>query len=62
MVLKDLDFKNKETCLKIEKELKTILLEQIIYDARFFEKLGIIDYSMILFKVDRSNEELNKTL
>jgi hypothetical protein len=60
--LKDTDFKNKETCLKIEKKLKTVFLAQIIKDARFFQKLGIIDYSMVLFKVDRSNEDLNNRL
>ncbi len=62
MILKDLDFKNMETSLKIEKELKTMLWYEIIKDASFFEKLGIIDYSMIIFKVDRSNEEINNTL
>ena len=28
----------------------------------FFEELGIIDYSMILFKVDRSNEMIDNKI
>ena len=34
--------------------MKKRLIKQIKYDVQLFAKLGFIDYSMILFKVDKT--------
>ena len=57
--LKDEDFKVKEKAMVVSTSVKRALLEQIEKDANFFSSIGVIDYSMILFKVDRSNDAKN---
>ena len=60
--LKDEDFKAKEKAMVVSTSVKRALLEQIEKDANFFSSIGVIDYSMILFKVDRSNDVQNKEM
>lgn len=60
--MKDNDFIKKEQSLSVSEDVKIALLKQIELDAKFFAGIGVIDYSMILFKVDRSDSKENQRL
>jgi len=55
--LKDLDFIKLEEKLKMDAVHKQYLLEQIKSDARFFQRMKIIDYSLIVFIIQRKPQD-----
>lgn len=61
-ILKDFDFHYKEEYIKTTFEIKEDLLRIIEEDCKFFMGCGLIDYSLIVFKVDRSDRVYNKRL
>ena len=59
--LKDMDFLRFENNIKIPNEYKERLAEAIARDSRFFRDHGIMDYSLILMKINRNAMERKKT-
>lgn len=55
VVLKDIDFLKKEKRLFIESEKKKTLLETLKKDSAFFKVNGIIDYSLLVIKINTEN-------
>lgn len=53
MILKDLDFINLEKILYISLEDKHKIYAQLRKDADFLSSCGWIDYSLIVFKINR---------
>ncbi|CAK85804.1 unnamed protein product (macronuclear) [Paramecium tetraurelia] len=51
VVLKDLDFLNIEKYLYISQEDASLIAENAIKDSNFFKSQGLIDYSLIVFKI-----------
>lgn len=53
LTLKDMDFKKLEkNKINIPEHLKYRLSNCLIRDAQFFSKVGFMDYSLLLLKVD----------
>ncbi|KAL4506845.1 hypothetical protein ABPG72_001266 [Tetrahymena utriculariae] len=52
MTMKDIDFKNTEGKIWIEKKFAKRCSESLEKDARLFESCGLIDYSLIVFKIN----------
>ena len=52
VVLKDLDFLKLEKKLFIQKEKRNLLLETLRKDSFFFKTNGIIDYSLLVIKIN----------
>ena len=46
----------REKCMLVNPTQRTKVIEQLNIDADFFASCGIIDYSLIAFKVDRSED------
>lgn len=55
--LKDTDFFKYEKRIEIAPELATQLVAQMEKDGRFFCELGLIDYSLMVFVIDRKKYE-----
>lgn len=51
VVLKDLDFLNIEKYLYISQDDARLIVDNAIKDSNFFRSLGLIDYSLIVFKI-----------
>lgn len=51
VVLKDLDFLNLEKYLYVSTQDAQFIVENAIKDANFFRSQGLIDYSLIVFKI-----------
>ncbi|CAD8098750.1 unnamed protein product [Paramecium sonneborni] len=59
VVLKDLDFLNIEKYLYISQEDASYIAENAIKDSNFFKSQGLIDYSLIVFKIlNEKNQNL----
>lgn len=58
-ICKDLDFLRIEKNMIIDPSLKLQVFTAIKNDALFFQSCGIIDYSMIIFKVNRTDKFIN---
>ena len=65
-VLKDMDFRVFEKAIVVSREVRERLIKQIEIDIKFLiEVFKVMDYSMILFKLDRyeaEDEDLNERL
>ena len=53
--LKDTDFQNLEKKLKIEGKIRQELINQIYMDSSYLQSIKIIDYSLLIVKVDHYN-------
>lgn len=60
MVLKDLDFDSIEKKLYIEERLKEHLLETLKKDSKFLKSHGLIDYSLLVFKIKKEIKKENE--
>lgn len=60
MVLKDLDFDSIEKKLYIDDKLKEKLLEILKKDSIFLKFHGLIDYSLLVFKIKKENRDENE--
>ena len=56
-VLKDIDFEKHEKKLYIKDELKADFLRQIDIDSTFFQRVKLIDYSFMVFCIDKKQFE-----
>ena len=61
-VLKDVDFLKYEKKLYIREELKEAFLSQIERDAEFFRSVSLIDYSFMVFIVDKKKAARERSL
>lgn len=50
--LKDVDFMKMEGTLKVDKDTCGRLRTAMIRDAEFFKKVGLIDYSLLVMKIN----------
>ncbi len=57
-VLKDIDFKELEKCLLLTRRDSKRLIDNVIKDADFFCKLGIMDYSLLVIKLEINEDEM----
>jgi hypothetical protein len=61
-ILRDGDFKKLDSVIMIQKVQLQNLLEQLKNDTNFLAKMRSYNYSMLLYKVDRTSEILNQDL
>lgn len=59
MTLKDIDFQKTEGKLWIGRAMSKRCSEALEKDARFFEQCGLIDYSLIVFKINWVKYSIN---
>lgn len=59
-VLKDLNFKNDNLKIDIKFDLKDNLLETVEKDSALLRKHKLIDYSLLIFFIDRKKAIKNK--
>ena len=59
-VKKDLNFDEEIGGLDLKKEDKEKFIQNITDDSTFFEDLGIMDYSLFIFRLEYTDEEMNK--
>jgi hypothetical protein len=52
ITLKDTDFKNLEKKVYVENQLKKRVVPSLIQDSLFFASMGIMDYSLLVFKIN----------
>ena len=57
-VLKDIDFEELEKCLLLTRRDSKRLIDNVIKDADFFCKLGIMDYSLLVIKLEINEDEM----
>lgn len=60
VVLKDLDFLNIEKYLYISQDDARYIVDNAIKDSNFFRSMGLIDYSLIVFKIVNETFEMPK--
>lgn len=59
MTMKDIDFKNTEGKIWIDRPFSKRCSEALEKDARLFEACGLIDYSLIVFKINWIKYSIN---
>jgi len=53
--MKDLDFINNGEIIKLSQKRRKIFISQIENDVNFLYSIGIMDYSLIVYKISYSN-------
>ncbi len=61
-ILHDLDFKKLESSIVISQKQKMSVFAQLEKDLIFLDSIKAVNYSMLLYKIDRTEESLNKSL
>ena len=57
-----MDFKKLEREIWISPEQKELLVKQLTRDLGFLDSINAVNYSMLLYKIDRTEESLNREL